>query len=92
MKTTVKVLFSLIFVITLFSVFSISLSAKSAYDIECQNAEYADAIYFYSYDAKTVLYSKNVEKILAVTVRQVKLYVVAFYEVFRSIRLIRWWI
>ena len=64
MKTTVKILFSLIFVITLFSVFSISISAKSAYDIECQNAEYADAIYFYSYDAKTVLYSKNAEKIL----------------------------
>ena len=47
------------------SSFSILTSAKSAFEVECENAQYADAIYFYSYDAKTVLYSKNENKILS---------------------------
>ena len=64
MKRTIKILFIALFAITLFILFSISASAKSAYDIECANAEYADAIYFYSYDAKKVLYSKNQDKII----------------------------
>ena len=57
----------IIFIILLSSfllAFPVFTSAKSAFEIECDNAQYADAIYFYSYDAKSVLYSKNEKKII----------------------------
>ena len=64
MKATIKLL--IITALTLLALFAFpfSTSAKSPYSVECENAEYADAIYFYSYDAKSVLYSKNAEKIV----------------------------
>ena len=65
MKTTFK-LFSILILICLFSsLFAFSASAKNAYSVECKSAEYADAIYLYSYDAQSVLYSKNEDKIIA---------------------------
>lgn len=65
MKITIKaiVFFSLLLVV--FSLFAISISAKSVFQVECNNADYADAIYFYSYDAKTVLFLKNEKKIVS---------------------------
>ena len=64
MKTTLKIfLFSALLLAALF-VFPFLASAKSAFEIECENAQYADAIYFYSYEAKSVLYSKNTDKII----------------------------
>ena len=56
-----------LFVLLLFTavLFAFSISAKSAYSVECKNAEYADAIYLYSYDAQSVIYSKNEKKIIS---------------------------
>lgn len=64
MKLILKIFLFLVSVTTLLILTSFSVSAKSVYDIECVNAEYADSIYFYSYDAKTVLCSKNQDKIV----------------------------
>ena len=56
-----------LFVLLLFTavLFAFSVSAKSAYSVECKNSEYADAIYLYSYDAQSVIYSKNEKKIIS---------------------------
>lgn len=64
MKIAIKIF--ICFLLLLVSIFTFALltSAKSAFEVECDNSEYADAIYFYSYDAKTVLYSKNEKKII----------------------------
>lgn len=64
MKITIKIF--ICFLLLLISTFTFALltSAKSAFEVKCDNSEYADAIYFYSYDAKTVLYSKNEKKII----------------------------
>ena len=62
MKATIKIFIFLALVLIAFSIFAFSISAKSPYDLECKNSEYASAIYFYSYDAKAVLYSKNENK------------------------------
>jgi len=64
MKTTIKIFIIAALLLILISAISISVSAKSAYEVKCENAEYADAIYFYSYDAKSVLFSKNEKKIV----------------------------
>ena len=64
MKTTIKILIISTFVLTVLFTLPLLASAKSPYEVECKNAGYADAIYFYSYDAKSVLYSKNAEKIV----------------------------
>lgn len=64
MKATVKIfIFSVLLLIAVFA-FPFLASAKSPFSIECDDSEYADAIYFYSYDAKSVLYSKNEKKII----------------------------
>ena len=64
MKATIKALFFSALVLIAIFAFPLLTSAKSAYEVECANAEYADAVYFYSYDSKSVLYSKNAEKIV----------------------------
>ena len=64
MKTTIKLFIFTALLLILISAIFISVSAKSAYEVKCENAEYADAIYFYSYDAKSVLFSKNEKKIV----------------------------
>ena len=64
MKTTVKfILFSVLLLVFLLTLPFLA-SAKSVFEVDCKNASYADAIYFYSYDAKAVLYSKNENKII----------------------------
>lgn len=64
MKVTLKIfLFSALAIVFLLA-FPFLTSAKSAFEVDCESAEYADAIYFYSYDAKAVLYSKNENKII----------------------------
>lgn len=55
-------LLSLLFSFALFP--ALSVSAKSPYDIECKNAKRADAIYFYCYNTKSALFSKNEEKLI----------------------------
>ena len=64
MKVTIKLFILFALLALAFSLLAFSASAKSAFEVECENAEYADAIYFYSYDAKAVLFSKNENKIL----------------------------
>ena len=64
MKIILKIFLFLVSVTALLILTTFSVSAKSVYDIECVNAEYAVSIYFYSYDAKTVLCSKNQDKIV----------------------------
>ena len=65
MKTTIKAFLLVALVLLALLAFPFFTSAQSAYEVECSYAEYADAIYFYSYDAKSVLYSKNAEKIVS---------------------------
>ena len=61
LKTFIALLF---FAISVFAI-SFSISAKTAYSVECQDSDSAEAIYLYSYDSKSVLYSKNEKKPLS---------------------------
>lgn len=65
MKPKVKLLsaFLLLIILLSFALFpAISISAKSVYELESKSAKRADAIYFYCYNTKSVLFSKNEEK------------------------------
>lgn len=59
----------LLITVVIFS-FSISIFAKESASkkgdkiIQCQDADKADAIYFYSYESRSVLYSKNENKLI----------------------------
>ena len=65
MKKAIKTLIALFFFSISLLALSFSISAKTAYSVECDNADSAEAIYLYSYDSKSVLYSKNEKKLLS---------------------------
>lgn len=69
-KRLFKAAIALLLLLSLIIPFSLNASAKESgvqkgdSAIECPDANMADAIYFYSYDSKSVLFSKNENKLI----------------------------